>query len=298
MIPLDFVPGTHGHFMEYVCNRAFGFTTINCDPFTELGISHKRPKGYDQLREIACHHWYETDPSVLVSSPKIIRIVFDKQDILLVHSLSLLRNAGLGIDSNQLHINTVQKLNNPCYASTLENIRRSYPQVAEQDSIPRNVLREFFKFGFRDLEINGYWQHFKNMVSVVHNNEFKIILKNLYQYDSLVTTLKELSYWLQRPMEINSWLPDIHSKFLSKIDYLDHQQVCETIIQAVVDQKHIAIPEMSLLQESYINGRLENIFLKEMPFHQDNYFTNTKDILEYLKCQLPFTWEYNNPLIR
>jgi hypothetical protein len=202
----------------------------------------------------------------------------------LVHSLSLLRNNGLNIESNELHIDTVKKLNNPCYVGTLKDIYQSYPDInTQQDFIPRNVLREFFKFGFRDPEINGYWQHFENMLSVGHTNEFTIALKNLYQYDSLVNTLTELSCWLQRPIEIDSWLPEIHSKFMSKIPYLDHTQVCETIIQAVVDQKYISIPALSLLQESYINGRLENIFLKEMPFYQDAYFTNTKDIVKMLK---------------
>lgn len=288
MIPLDFVPGTHGNFMEYVCNRAFGFVPTEFDPFNELGISHYRPKDYKQQAEIICGHWYQVDANVLTSAPKIIRIIFDKQDILLVHSLSLLRNHGLNIESNQLHIDTVKKLNNKCYVSTLKQIYQSYPDVnRQQDSIPRNVLREFFKFGFRDPEINGYWQCFKTMVSIDHSNQFKIVLKNLYQYESLVTTLEELSCWLRLPIKIDSWLPKIHSKFMSRIPYLDHAQVCETIVQAVVDQKHISIPALSLLQESYINGRLENIFLKEMPFYQDDYFTNTKDILDYLKCQTP-----------
>jgi len=288
MIPLDFVPGTHGHFMEYVCNRAFGFVKTAFDPFNELGISHRRPKNYNKQREIIWGHWYETNPSVLISAPRIIRIIFDKQDILLVHSISLLRSGDLGVESDRLHIDTIKKLHNPLYVSTLNDIYQSYPNIDRKaDFIPRHVLREYYKFGFRDPEINGYWKHFKHMISISHSNEFKIVLKKLYQYDSLVDTLRELSDWLQRPMETDSWLPEIHSKFISKIPYLDHTRVCENIIQAVVDQKNIPIPALSLLQESYINGRLESIFLKEMPFYHYDYFTNTEDILNYLKCQAP-----------
>jgi hypothetical protein len=41
------------------------------------------------------------------------------------------------------------------------------------------------------------------------------------------------------------------------------------------------------MQESYINGRLEDIFKKEMPFQQDLYFTNTEDVLYYINNQAP-----------
>jgi hypothetical protein len=288
MIPLDFVPGTHGHFLEYVLNKAFGFSAADFDPFTNLGTSHYRSREFSVNRQIVCNHWYEKDPGTLRSASKIIRIVFDLDDILLVHSISLLRNNDLNIDSNQLHIDTVKKLNNACYADTLQHIYQSYPDVdPTQNFIPRHVLREFHKFGFRDLEINGYWQELEQMLSIEHANEFRFKLKNIYQLDSFIDTLRHLASWLQLTLDIDPWLAQLHSQFMAKIPFMDHRAVCDTIIQAIVDQKHVEIPALSLLQESYINGRVENIFKKEMPFYQENYFTFTKDVLYYLETQAP-----------
>jgi hypothetical protein len=41
--------------------------------------------------------------------------------------------------------------------------------------------------------------------------------------------------------------------------------------------------DFNLLQESWLNARLELIYNKEMPFMQDQYFSNTLEIIEYLK---------------
>ena len=186
MIPLDFVAGTHGHFIEYVLNRAIGYTTISFDPFTALGTSHRRPKEYLHTRKIVCNHWFEIDPSVITTSSKIIRIIFDQDDILLVSSLSLLRAADLNIENNFLHIDTVKKLNNCYYTDTLEKIYESYVFLDRtQNCIPRNILREFYKFGFADPNVNGYWKKLQDMCRLPANNIFEIPLKQIYNLNYL-----------------------------------------------------------------------------------------------------------------
>lgn len=288
MIPLDFVAGTHGHFVEYVLNRSIGFTNTSFDPFTSLGTSHRRPKEYMHDRTIICNHWFEHDPSVITTSSKTIRIVFDQDDILLVSSASLLRAADLNIDNNFLHIDTAKKLNNRYYDDTLEEIYQSYGFLDRmQPHIPRNVLREYFKFGFADPTVNGYWKKLQQMRNLPANDVFEIELKQIYDIDCLRDNLLKISTWLDRPLNIGEWLSELHQKFLSKIPFRNHQDQCDTIMKAVIDGVDLAIPDLSLLQESYINGKLERYFNKEMPFYQIDYFTNTKDMLQYIESQAP-----------
>jgi hypothetical protein len=288
MIPLDFVAGTHGHFVEYILNRSLGYYEKEFDPFTSIGTSHCCPKDYLDRREIVCGHWFENDPLTTSNAPKSIRIVFDQDDLLLVSSLSLLRAADLNIDNNTLHISTVEKLNNRYYADTLEKIYLAYDYLdREQDSIPRNVLREFFKFGFRDPGINGYWIKLQDMISVPLAQCFEIKFKDIYHYDQFGAVLQQISVWLERPLNTGSWLFELHSKFLSKIPFITHKTQCDDIVKDVILGRNISIPKLSLLQESYINGRLERYFQKEMPFHQLEYFTNAKDVLQYIKIEAP-----------
>jgi len=288
MIPLDFVAGTHGHFIEYVLNRSIGFTNVSFDPFTSLGTSHQKPKEYLNNRTIICNHWFENDPSAITKSSKIIRIVFDQDDILLVSSVSLLRAADLSIDNNFLHIDTAKKLNNRYYADTLEKIYQSYDFLNRtQDHIPRNVLREYFKFGFADPTVNGYWKKLQQMCNLPANDVFEITLKQIYDIDCLQDVLQKISAWLDQPMDTGQWLSELHQKFLDMLPFRNHQNQCDTIIQAVINRLDLAIPALSLLQESYINGKLERHFNKEMPFHQIDYFPNTKDVLQYIESQAP-----------
>lgn len=288
MIPLDFVAGTHGHFVEYLFNRGFGFTGIDFSFFTDLGTSHHRPRSYTTQREIHCGHWFETDPAVVSQANSVIRIVYDQDDLLLVSSISLLRAADYGMDNNLLHIDTRNKLNNLHYSSMLGEIYQAYPDLDPQAAnIPRNILREFFKFGFFDPDNNGYWIKLQDMLAVKAKTVYTIDLKDIYDHARLLHRLLNMESWIRRKFVAGDWFDDLHQQFTDKIPYLMHKEQCDRIVQAVERQEHMEIPVLTLLQESYINARLESIFRKEFPFHQIDYFTNIKDVLEYIKHRAP-----------
>jgi hypothetical protein len=82
-------------------------------------------------------------------------------------------------------------------------------------------------------------------------------------------------------------LKPLYDQFIKQVPFLDHKSQCDKIITAVINHESIDIPKLTLFQESYINGKLEKIFNKEMPFHQELYFTNTKDVLYYINNQAP-----------
>lgn len=288
MIPLDFVPGTHGHFLESVLNRAFGFTQEEFVLHDHLGTSHRKPQNYLRHRQISCNHYYQVDREILQTSDRVIRIVFDQDDLLLVSSLSLLRAADLGIDNNYLHLHTKSKLNNKFYAHILNDLYKAYGnQYQDMESIPRNILREYFKFGFKDPGINGYWKELQKLLEVPVKNDFRISLQKIYQVEELHKVLLDLADWLNLSLHPVSWLQFLHKEFLDKIPYLEHGSQCEQIIAQIISNQDVDIENLSLLQESYINARLENIFEKEMPFHPVEYFKNTKDVLNYIKLQAP-----------
>jgi hypothetical protein len=283
MIPVDFVPGTHGHFLAYVLNRSFGHVTQTFEPFTDLGTSHVNPRHYELSKEFVCRHWFMSDPATIMQSPKVIRVTFDRDDLLIVSTLSLLRASDSNIDCDLLEKDTRKKLNTDQYRNLLETIYFAYPDLDQQaEDIPRNILREFFKHSFSTNANNGHWHLQQQMLAVDTASQFCINLKEIYQYDLLAQALGTLSTWLDRTVDFEQWLPDLHDKFLARINCLHHQKICEDIIGAVLQGRSCAVPPLTLLQESYINARLESIFHKEMPFHQDNYFTHTKDMLYYI----------------
>ena len=286
IIPIDFVAGTHGHFLEVVLNTFFNITTPKLDPINSFGASHKVNPEYLDSRMFVARHWFEDSVNKLSQFDRAISIQFDQDDLLLVSSVSLLRAGDQGIDNNELEIDTCSKLNNEFYHEVLTEILNAYPNFDNSNgSIPRNILREFFKFGFFDPTINGYWKKQQQMQYTIPVFVFKF--KAFYNYNLFVSTLKELQNFIGLPFKFNEELETLHKKFLTLIPYVGHQEQCNNIISAVQSEENQIIPPLSMLQESYINGQLENIYKKEMPFHNLKYFTSTKDVLQYLKTQAP-----------
>jgi hypothetical protein len=285
IIPIDFVAGAHGNFLEIVLNRFFGAVSDCGDPFTLLGTSHLKSQDYLNQRVFVSNHWFQT-PHSLDQYSRAISIQFDQDDLLLLSSVSLLRAGDMGIDNDQLEINTFQKLDNMHYRPLLAEIMHAYKFLdANAQSIPRNVLREFFKFGFKDPDINGYWK--KQQLMSYTQPVFVFQFKAFYNFDLFVKTLKNLEKFIGRSFNFCDELQQLHKKFLSIIPYQFHKKQCDQLLGYICQGRDFPISKLTLLQESYLNAQLEKKFNKEMPFHDSNYFTSTADVLYYINNQAP-----------
>ena len=282
-IPIDFVAGSHGHFLETVLNKYFGIAEVVGGAFTFTGASHQVSADYIEKRLFWAAHWTERYKAELGNASKIISIKFDKDDLLLLSSVSLLRTGDFNINNDDLEIDTVEKLNNEYYQGVLKLLYTSYPFLNQEHSnIPRYILREFFKFGFRDPEINGYWVKQQDLKYADNCDVFYFEFKDFYNFVQLVSRIKQLELFLNRTFDFSTEFYKHYLRFIEFIPYAEHKLICDNIVSCVQQRTEVPIPKLTLFQESYINACLENIHRKEMPFHQDNYFTSTKDVLYYI----------------
>ena len=288
-IPIDFVAGTHGHFLEIFLNRSFNFLSETFDPFNPLGTSHNVTEKYRKEKVFDAKHWFEHYKSELSQYQKSIVITFEPEDLLLVSSTSMLRAADLNIHNNYLETNTVCKLNNEFYKDTLSEIFKAYPFLDKDNpNIPRYVLREFYKFGFKNPNHNGYYKQMIKMLNAHCDlDSYYISLQEIYSYKTLTKKIKDLAIVLNLKPTIDDSCKQLHTQFIKKLQFTNHKQICDTIIYAVINGKNMQVPKLTLFQESYINGILEKHYGKEMPFIQDEYFTKTKDMLQYIKETAP-----------
>ena len=138
-IPIDFVPGSHGNFLETILNKYFNIVEIT-DTFTDIGTSHRKSRHYHQNKLFSADHWYRRPAGDLEQFSKIISIRFDQDDLLLLSSVSLLRSSDLNIDNTHLEFDTRNKLNNRSYDYMIEQIDSSYSFLdRNKSSIPRNT---------------------------------------------------------------------------------------------------------------------------------------------------------------
>ena len=286
-IPIDFVPGSHGNFLEITLNKYFNLVEIP-DAFTYIGTSHRKSRHYQQNKLFSADHWYRRPIEDLSQLSKIISIRFDQDDLLLLSSVSLLRSSDLNIDNTHLEFDTRNKLNNRSYDYMIDQIDNSYSFLdRNKSSIPRNVLREFFKFGFRTPKINGLWAEQERMRYHQDAEVLVFKFKSFYDIDQLVSEIKNVEQFVDMKFDFSDDFYKHHKKFSSFIPYIGHKQVCDNIIECIQSGTNIEIPNLSLFQESYINGNLERLYQKEMPFHSVDYFKSTADVLYYMEHQAP-----------
>jgi len=287
-VAIDFVAGSHGHFLETTLNKFFGLVSNDIDTFTSLGTSHNTSPNYNKHKVFCANHWSELFHTHLDGFQKIISIRFSPADLLLLSSVSLLRAGDYNIHNDELEIDTVGKLNNIHYQDTLSLIYNAYPFLDQsQSSIPRYVLREFYKFGFKDTDVNGYWIKQQQMQYPTGCEVCYFDFSSFYNIDAFVSNIKRVEELTNMSFDFSAEFYQQHNKFLSFIPYITHKEQCDRIIDCVCQQVDVTIPKLTLFQESYINGQLENIYQKEMPFHQDRYFTSTKDVLYYIENNAP-----------
>jgi hypothetical protein len=120
MIHIDFQGGAHGNYLEFVCNKIAGITVGT--PFNLLGASHNKVYTAEKIFH-ADHYSFLPKPFMF---DKIISIQINKDDLLPLQQVSLLRAADFGYDNDQLEINTYNKLNNQHYKWVLENIIQNF----------------------------------------------------------------------------------------------------------------------------------------------------------------------------
>lgn len=282
-VSIDFVAGSHGQFLEFVCNKFIAnLQDTDYNPFNSLGASHSRSPGYHKEKIFLATHYSNYRLTVF---PTVIRIRFGTDDLLNLNSVSLLRAADVGIDNDLLDKNTYYKLNNKFYINLLDNICAAYPAVKLSESnpdCPRYVLREFFKFGFKDPENHGLMQLQRQMTYDLSHKVFDFDFKNFYNTDMFVESINALAQWLGYTVSNLPALVELHCEFLQKQIYKDSKTQADDVVLAVQHRLDKDIPPLSLLQESYINATLENLYQVEMPFYQPVYFAHTKEILKHL----------------
>lgn len=292
-ILIEFTGGAHGSFLEFLLNR-FYYNADWTSPITDLGTSHAKPYKTGKTK-FFCNHFVQRAygfnigycKKYLDDNDDIIHITLSPDDALLLQINAFYRAGDAKIEVDELEHDTYNKLNSRhYYHDLLSNMINAYKLTCSESNpdVPRYILREFFKFGFKDPSKNGFMinQEFATK-HLEGKHVYKFPYMAFFDVELLANEINNISKYFNIPLTIDyDFLNEIHKKFTDKIVYLSIKQDCEKIIDAVVNRQHIAIPKLNLLQESYINGRLENIYNKEMPFRMDHYFTNTQQIIEYL----------------
>jgi hypothetical protein len=267
--------GLHGNFLCYAIN-SLDPNIRHTLPFTKFGTSH-----IPYTKTIAeCDHY--THFMKPFKTRNIISIVCDIDDCLLVSLLCYGRAGDFNFDLKNFNVNFYDQVKGTTFESMIDLIDAAYGTNCKIDnSIHRGILREYFKFNFLDYTKN-------NIISKVYDQiydfgVFEFNLKNFYDFDKFIYSLTKIVEHFNIGYSIDvEWYKEIWSEFIRNIKQLSEVNIAMATLDAI-KLKQFKTIDFNLLQESWLNARLELIYNKEMPFMQDQYFSNTLEIIEYLK---------------
>ena len=275
MIEIDFFGGLHGNFLCF-CINALDPALKNVSPFTQYGTSHVT---YNQTLAIKNHY---TQFQIPTNGTDVISIIGDESDCLLINLLCYGRVGDYNFDLKNFNVNFYDQIKHTKFEELADDIKRIYGvDVRKTNSIDRGILREFFKFKFHVYADN-------NIIRTIKRQKYKfpvmeINFKNFYNFETFICIMEDIirTFKLNYQLDVQ-WYKELWEKFISQVTQIKDANDSYEVLDAI--QKRQLLPiDFNILQEAWLNARLENIYKKEMPFMQEKYFNDTLEIVKYLE---------------
>lgn len=156
---------------------------------------------------------------------------------------------------------------------------------AKYPDCPRNILREFFKIGFKYPEIHGFTIQQEKMKKYDQNNDIHIFpFSFFYNIDTFINELTNIAAWAGfKPIDSMDDLAFVHDEFLSRQIYKNSKIDADVLFDRIVGGEKFVLPKLTLLEESYLDAQLELYYAKEAPVNQRLWFTTSTEIREHFQ---------------
>jgi hypothetical protein len=154
---------------------------------------------------------------------------------------------------------------------------------SDHPDCPRHILREFFKLGFQHPEQAGFITQQQKMVYDSSNDTMIFPFSSFYNTNEFVNQIQLIAQHTGYTLENIQQLVELHQEFLTRQPYKDSKKFCDTLITRICNNEFFNLPDLDLMQESYISAKLEIHYNKALPVDQEEWFTNSKQILKIIK---------------
>lgn len=122
---------------------------------------------------------------------------------------------------------------------------------------PRHILVEFFKIGFRYPEKFGFMAQQKKMWYGPNNNVYYFPYHSFYDTQLFLDQIDAIAIWAELDMRGRQDLESLHHAFLEQQPYKFSKKYCDQIFKDIISGTLSYMPQLDLLQESYLLSQLE-----------------------------------------
>jgi hypothetical protein len=167
--------------------------------------------------------------------------------------------------------------------SECQNVFKLFPPKFSKEfpDCPRNILREFFKIGFCYPESQGFMTRQKMMTYDNSNDVYVFPYSCFYDLQKFSDEVNKMSQWANYNFSISNDFVSLHNNFLEKQIYKDVKSRCDMLYNQILNQEQFILPKLTLLEESYLESRLEKHYNKVSPVDAPQWFVSSDQIVNY-----------------
>jgi hypothetical protein len=273
-VNITYQGGTHGSYLRFCIDKFSRLTpTLEGTPFTDNNTSHN-PLQYSE--KISLYH--PGDHFENTDRPHIL-ITVDVEDLLFLERWVTIRAADNNISTNQnmITLNT-QFLD----AFKWKAVFQKYYNIdISKNSIPKFLMRDFYKLSFLDPNKNGFIQSDKSLRKNKPKNTFEFPVSCFWDTDKFFSTLRDADKALSLDLDLSDM--SIHKTFLDKLHFLKSRHRVYDIIENIEQKKDMNISDIDTVEQAYISAWLEKTHdFVSVPL-VNYFFQSTSEIIKWIE---------------
>lgn len=288
IVNIAFQGGTHGNYLR-VCIDKFNTLTPELvgTPFTENNTSHVR---LNYSGSVNRYHPSDTHPYFQNTNEPHILITIDKEDLLFLERWATMRAGDHKVDvsEDQVSVHSYFLEDFPWK----DKFKKYYNIDLTKDSIPKFLMRDFYKLSFMDPNKSGFIIADKVLRKNKPSNTFEFPVSSFWDKDKFFSTLKQASEQLNLNLDLTD--KTIHNSFIDGLNFYNTKNRALEVTKAIRDKKDIDIRALDTVEQAYVSAWLEKNHEFVIVPVCDQFFRSTGEIVNWLE-HYPQHYKAMNP---
>ena len=154
------------------------------------------------------------------------------------------------------------------------------------------IIKEMYKINFHDAENHEYWKTMREFCN--NKNHYQVPLECLWQKDMLISELEKISKHFNLNLTIEEKVIDIAVDKIKNNSLVKTRMRVHVVLNAILDKNNIDCSDLDIIEQAWIETMLEKQYDNIIFPYGNNWFKNTKQIIDFLETY-PTYLKHMNP---
>lgn len=289
IVNIAFQGGTHGHYLRFCIDKFSKLTQeLIGTPFTKNNTSHNTLKYSGFVNQ---YHPSETPPHFQNTDEPHILITVDEEDLLFIERWVTRRAGDFKVDVLEdlvsVHSNFLNKF------PWIDIFKKYYDIDLTKKSIPKFIMRDFYKLMFIDPAKNGFIIQDKVLRENKLSNTFEFPVSCFWNKDKFIDVLEKMNKELNLKIDINGCVSS-HDLFLNRLNFLETKNRAIEVTKAIQNKQDIDIKNLDTVEQAYVSAWIEKNHEFVIVPLCNKFFDTTGEIIDWLE-HYPEHYKAMNP---